>query len=624
MAQTKLSSDGWPVGDSETARLIRAHDWARTPLGPIETWPQSLKSAVDLVLASPMPMDLLWGPERIQIYNEANQPFMGPKHPGAFGRPARETWAEIWDAADAIIHRPVFAGEAVTLIDRPWTLTRHGHPEETFFTTYGTPIRDETGAVAAELAMAFETTEAVKARTESTRTDGALRESEARLKVVVDLVGLSLYSLDFEAGVTEWDARTKAMWGLPPEAELPLALARSAIHPDDRPRVDAAVARALDPAGDGTYQAEFRVVGIEDGVERSVSAYGQATFANGRPVGLIGAVLDITERNRAQACLRESEERFRQFTEHSADVLWIANAETMQLEYLSPAYEKIWGEPREAIMRDWSRWATFLHPDDRGIAMAAMPRIVQGEVVVQEYRIVRPDGGVRWMRETVFPIGDEHGSVLRLGGIAQDMTKHDGALVYVVNADHEARRSVSLRLRRAGYQVSEFSSAEAFLAVAPVLVAGCVVIDIRRPEVAGLTVPKELKARHIELPVIITSGHGSVALAVQAMRAGAVDFLEAPYEEGQLLSAVASALGSIRELIDRNQVAALATRRISEMSAREREVLDRLVAGGSNKSIGKELGISPRTVEFYRKRVMERLGAQSLPEAVRMALAAGL
>ena len=163
----------WPVGGGETAARVRSFDWATTPLGPIERWPQSLKSAVDLVLSSQLAMNLVRGPERVQIYNEANQAFMGTKHPSAFGRPVREHWAEIWDAAEEV-HRRVFAGETVTLENHPWSLVRDGRPEETFFTSHFTPIRDETGAVAGELVTAFETTAEVKATRE-------LRSEERRV-----------------------------------------------------------------------------------------------------------------------------------------------------------------------------------------------------------------------------------------------------------------------------------------------------------------------------------------------------------------------------------------------------------------------------------------------------------
>jgi FixJ family two-component response regulator len=173
--------------------------------------------------------------------------------------------------------------------------------------------------------------------------------------------------------------------------------------------------------------------------------------------------------------------------------------------------------------------------------------------------------------------------------------------------------------------VKTFSSAEAFLEVAPVLVPGCVILDVKSPNLSGLILPKELKARRIGLPVVVIGeAQGDVSFGVQAMKAGAVDFLDVPHDTRQLLDAVASALAGIRDIAERDQAAELAKARIAALSSREREVLERLLAGGTNKTIARDLDISPRTVEAHRARIMERLGAQSLPELVQIAMAAGL
>lgn len=143
------------------------------------------------------------------------------------------------------------------------------------------------------------------------------------------------------------------------------------------------------------------------------------------------------ERARAEAALRESEERFRDFAENSADVLWIVNANTMTMEYLSPAFERVWGEARDSVMQDIGRWAELVHPDDREQAAQRMPRLLAGETHTATYRIVRPDGEVRWIQDTGFPI--KQNGVKRVGGIAQDVTE--------VKATEAALRDVEERNR---------------------------------------------------------------------------------------------------------------------------------------------------------------------------------
>jgi FixJ family two-component response regulator len=195
----------------------------------------------------------------------------------------------------------------------------------------------------------------------------------------------------------------------------------------------------------------------------------------------------------------------------------------------------------------------------------------------------------------------------------------------VVDADEPSRRELTRGLRDAGYDVRAFPSGTAILESAPALAAGCVVLDIRQPEAGGLTIPRELKARRIGLPVIVVGdAQGDITFAVQVMKAGAVDFLPIPYDLDQLLAAVASAAADIRQTDERDQEANRARGHIAEMPVREREVLEGLLAGQTNKQIGRAIGISPRTVETHRAHVMQRLGAKTVPDAVRIAASAGV
>lgn len=198
--------------------------------------------------------------------------------------------------------------------------------------------------------------------------------------------------------------------------------------------------------------------------------------------------------------------------------------------------------------------------------------------------------------------------------------------VHVVEDDPAVRSALGLFLRVSGFLVHEYASAEEFLAADGGALRGCALVDVRLPGMDGPTLQVELQARRSALPVVLMTAYAEVPLAVRAMRAGAVDFIEKPVEPAALLEAIGRALTqpATNILQPSKAVAADAANRISALSPRERNVLQGLLAGYSNKDIARRLGLSPRTVEIHRARMMGRLGARSLPEALRLGLAAGI
>jgi two-component system response regulator FixJ len=194
------------------------------------------------------------------------------------------------------------------------------------------------------------------------------------------------------------------------------------------------------------------------------------------------------------------------------------------------------------------------------------------------------------------------------------------ALVHVIDDDEAVRDSLGLLLASAGHEVVLHPSAADFLRVAAP--GACVVSDVRMPEMDGLALQQELAQRGIPVQLIFMTGHGDVPVAVRALKAGAMDFLEKPFAEEALLAAVRGALeaGQARQEETRHQEEI--RRRLDSLTPREREVLEGLVAGQANKAIAQELGMSPRTVEVHRARVMEKMEAQSLSHLVRQTLAA--
>lgn len=199
----------------------------------------------------------------------------------------------------------------------------------------------------------------------------------------------------------------------------------------------------------------------------------------------------------------------------------------------------------------------------------------------------------------------------------------DPKLVYVVDDDDAVRDSLEALLLAEGYDVVSFSSAEDFLNGRDASAEGCCLLDVRMPGMDGITLLREIGKEAATLPVVVMTGHGDVPMAVKAMKLGAVDFIEKPFDTNLMIESVRSALRS-DVAKSTSEVDATLAAHIERLTARERDVLEHLVAGRSNKEVGRELGISPRTVEIHRARLMEKMTAESLAQLVRMAIEAGI
>jgi two-component system, LuxR family, response regulator FixJ len=196
--------------------------------------------------------------------------------------------------------------------------------------------------------------------------------------------------------------------------------------------------------------------------------------------------------------------------------------------------------------------------------------------------------------------------------------------VYIVDDEAAVRDSLRTLLEAETYAVRCFGSAAEFLAGAAALAAGCLIVDVRMPEMDGLELLQRLVETGLDFPMIVMTGHADVPLAVRAMKAGAVDFIEKPFAACAIFDSLEAAFGRLASAAERKSAAAAAVTKLALLTAREREVLQGLLAGLPNKSIAYDLSISARTVEVHRARVMDKMGARSLSELIRLALAAGV
>jgi two-component system, LuxR family, response regulator FixJ len=198
------------------------------------------------------------------------------------------------------------------------------------------------------------------------------------------------------------------------------------------------------------------------------------------------------------------------------------------------------------------------------------------------------------------------------------------AVVHIIDDDEGLRESLAFLLRSAALEVRSFDSAKAFLDVLADAALGCVITDVRMPEMSGIELLRRLKELKIGVPVIVITGHGDIALAVEAMKIGAADFFEKPFDDDLLVASVRAALQQQQDQTKRGIERAEIEHRIATLSPREKDTLAGLIEGRANKQIAFDLGISPRTVEIYRANLMNKMQADSLSGLVRMALIANM
>jgi PAS domain S-box-containing protein len=442
------SIDSFPAGGGELGALIRQFDWAKTSLGPLGAWPQSLKTATEILLRSPVPIVLLWGEDGFMIYNDAYSGFAGGRHPELLGSKVRAGWAEIADFNDHVM-KVGLSGGTLSYKDQELTLYRHGQPERVWMNLDYSPVLNEAGQPAGVIAIVVETTQRVM-------TERALKDRENDLARVQKIARIGGVAVDLRNGFDNGRRSPEYLeiHGLSADAIDTHEDWVKRVHPDDRDRALHSFLTAVNGA-DARYSSEYRIVQPSDGQVRWIACEAQIERdEKGQPLRLVGAHMDITDRTLAKELLKESEERFRLIANSAPVPMWVSKldgtrgfANQAYLDFLGLEYEK-------ALVFDWRK---ILHPDD---LLRIVNESVAGEAslkpFVLEARYRRGDGAWRWMRSESQPRWDPTGKHIGFIGVAHDITT-------AKEAESELRRINETLEQRIKERTSQLESNEAQL-----------------------------------------------------------------------------------------------------------------------------------------------------------------
>ena len=417
------------AGGGEMGALARAYDWSASPLGRPESWPQSLRTAVRILLNTNHPMFIWWGEDLIQFYNDAYRQTMGPeRHPSALGQRGRECWAEIWDVIGPQIEQVMSGGGATWHENQLVPVTRHGRLEQVYWTYGYSPIDEEDG-IGGVLVVCRDVTKDYLASV-------ALREREAELARVQQLGRIGGLEVDLKTGFrNRRSPEYLLIHGLPPNATNETHedwVGR--IHPEDREATEKKFRDAV-AGGVREYSAQYRIIRPSDGEVRWISV--KSTIErdeSGGPIRLVGAHTDVTEQVMAEQALRQSEEEFRTLAEAVPHHIWTARPDG-RLNWFNPRVYDYAGSVGGEL--DGDRWGKIVHPDDVASAVATWTRAISsGEPYEVEFRLRRADGEFRWFLGRAVPARDQQGRIVRWIGTNTDV--HDQKLITDQLADLNA------------------------------------------------------------------------------------------------------------------------------------------------------------------------------------------
>lgn len=591
-------------GGGRMGALIREAAWEDTALGPISVWEPALMSALSVILGSRFPMFLTWGSENHLFYNDAYEPVLVGKG-ACLGRPIQSVFPEAWTDLGPLYERTL-AGEPSYYEDFPVPLARNAVLSESWWSFSYSPITRPDGSVGGVLGVVYETTRRFLA-------ERALRTSEAALLAVTDMAPSMLWRCGPKGQVTWANQQLLSYIGADSLAGLRWD---SAVHPED-----ADVSRRLHqmcPTHGQAIESQKRIQGA-DGRYRWFAVRSQQVLqGDGSVAGWCGSATDIDDWRAAMDGLGDRDEMFREFSSSDATLMWVADVQTRQVEALNPETRAAWALPIDGQPVPWADWVKTVHPDDRPQMLTLFDRVAAGEVAQVKFRRPSADGSLRRFHATGFPMPGPDGAVRRIGGMIVDVTRNVDQRIYLIDSDPGRQNALAHALTRQGVRVRTFDDASAFERVSGDLLSGCVVLAERGEFQQTLRTAGVLSLYRDRLPwIVIGDFEQRLDEVVQLMKLGASDVLMESRGPPEVAAAASAAL-SIHKVTPSSQAPSDARQRIEQLSRREREVLDGLAAGLTNKAIAQKLLLSPRTVETHRAHLMDRLGVSSLAELLQL------